>query len=32
MTLLHRVVYYGDHLNSLRHLGRLMDFQVIEEG
>lgn len=32
MTLLHRVVYYGDHLQSLRHLGDLMKFQVIQEG
>ena len=32
MTLLHRVVYYGDHSTSLRRLERLMDIQVIEEG
>ena len=32
MTLLHRVVVYGDHMDSLRHLGNLMDFKVVEEG
>ena len=32
MTLLHRVVAYGDHLDSLRHLGNLMGMEVIEEG
>lgn len=32
MTLLHRVIYYGDHSSSIRHLGRLMNIQVIEEG
>ncbi|MFO8014089.1 MAG: hypothetical protein R6X20_12385 [Phycisphaerae bacterium] len=32
MTLLHRVVVYGDHLDSMHHLGRLMGLKVIEEG
>jgi len=32
MTLLHRVVFYGDHMNSTRHLARLMGMDVIEEG
>jgi hypothetical protein len=32
MTLLHRVVVYGDHMENLRHLARLMDMKVIEEG
>lgn len=32
MTLLHRVVVYGDHMDSMRHLGNLMDFEVLEEG
>lgn len=32
MTLLHRVVFYGDHLESVRHLARLMGMKVIEEG
>ncbi len=32
MTLLHRVVFYGDHMQSLRHLANLMGLQVIEEG
>lgn len=32
MTLLHRVVVYGDHLDSLRHLARLMDMKVAIEG
>jgi hypothetical protein len=32
MTLLHRVVVYGDHLASLHHLARLMGLNVIEEG
>ena len=32
MTLLHRVVVYGDHMDSLRHLARLMDLNVVEEG
>ena len=32
MTLLHRVVAYGDHMDSIRHLARLMHLNVIEEG
>lgn len=31
MTLLHRVVFYGDHLQSIRDLGVLMGFRVVEE-
>ena len=32
MTLLHRVVFYGDHMDSVRHLARLMGLNVVEEG
>jgi hypothetical protein len=32
MTLLHRVVFYGDHMASVRHLANLMGLSVIEEG
>ena len=32
MTLLHRVVFYGDHLQSARHLADLMNMRVVEEG
>jgi len=32
MTLLHRVVFYGDHLLPLRDLADLMGLKVIEEG
>ena len=32
MTLLHRVVVYGDHMDSLKHLANLMDIKVLEEG
>ncbi len=32
MTLLHRVVFYGDHTRRIRELGTLMGFRVIEEG
>jgi L-fucose isomerase-like protein len=32
MTLLHRVVVYGDHMDSIRHLARLMGLHVVEEG
>ncbi len=32
MTLLHRVVFYGDHMQNLRHLANLMDLKVVEEG
>jgi hypothetical protein len=31
MTLLHRVVFYGDHLQSIKNLGALMGFDVVEE-
>jgi len=32
MTLLHRVVFYGDHLQSVQHLADLMKMRVVEEG
>jgi hypothetical protein len=32
MTLLHRVVFYGDQMENVRHLARLMDMKVVEEG
>ena len=32
MTLLHRVVFYGGHMESVHHLARLMDMKVVEEG
>jgi len=32
MTLLHRVVFYGDYAEAVRDLGDLMGFKVIEEG
>lgn len=32
MTLLHRVVFYGDHLDSAGHLARLMGLKLVEEG
>ena len=31
MTLLHRAVFYGDHMQSMAHLGTLMGFDVVEE-
>ena len=31
MTMLHRVVFYGNHLESIKHLGILMGFKVVEE-
>ncbi len=31
MTLLHRVVFFGDHMQSVRDLGSLMGFKVVEE-
>jgi hypothetical protein len=31
MTLLHRVVFYGDHMQSVRHLANLMGMKVVEE-
>ena len=32
MAKLHRVVFYGDHMESMRVLGNLMGIKVIEEG
>jgi L-fucose isomerase-like protein len=32
MTLLHRVVFYGDHMDNVYHLARLMGMKVVEEG
>jgi len=32
MTLLHRVVFYGNHLETARHLADLMNLRVVEEG
>ncbi len=32
MTLLHRVVFYGDHMKAMQDLASLMGFKVIEEG
>jgi hypothetical protein len=32
MTLLHRVVFYGDYTEAIRDLGDLMGIKVIEEG
>lgn len=32
MTLLHRVVFYGDHRRAIQDLGDLMGFKVVEEG
>jgi L-fucose isomerase-like protein len=32
MTLLHRVVFYGDHMNSIEHMARLMNLKVVVEG
>jgi L-fucose isomerase-like protein len=32
MTLLHRVVFYGDYVKPMQDLGDLMGFKVIEEG
>jgi hypothetical protein len=32
MTLLHRVVFYGDHMESVRHMANLMGLKVVEEG
>jgi len=31
MPMLHRAVFYGDHLRALKRLGSLMGFKVIEE-
>lgn len=32
MTLLHRVVFYGDHFNSVRDMGHLLGLKVLREG
>ena len=32
MTLLHRVVFYGNHVESVRDLSTLMGLKVVEEG
>jgi hypothetical protein len=32
MTLLHRAVFFGDHAQSIKNLGVLMGFKVVEEG
>jgi L-fucose isomerase-like protein len=32
MTLLHRVVFYGDHRKALEDLGTLMGLKIVEEG
>ena len=32
MTLLHRAVFYGDHMQDIKKLGVLMGFNVVEEG
>ena len=31
MTMLHRAVFYGDHMDQIRDLGVLMGFKVVEE-
>jgi len=31
MTMLHRVVFYGDHIRDIQNLGVLMGFKVVEE-
>ncbi len=32
MTLLHRVVFYGNHVNDMEDLGALMGFNTVQEG
>lgn len=32
MALLHRVVFYGDHMDDMKNLGVLMGFNIVEEG
>ena len=32
MTLLHRVVFYGNHVNDVEDLGALMGFEATLEG
>lgn len=29
---LHRVIFYGDHVEAARRMGRMMGFQVVQEG
>lgn len=29
---LHRVIFYGDHVRAIERMGRLMGFQVVQEG
>jgi len=31
MPMLHRDVFYGDHMRGVKRLGNLMDFEVVEE-
>jgi hypothetical protein len=31
MALLHRAVFFGDHMQSINDLSRLMGFKVVEE-
>ena len=30
--LLHRVVFYGNHVRAVRRLGRLLGFEILQEG
>jgi hypothetical protein len=32
MTLLHRVVFYGDHMRDIQHLAHLLGMNVVQEG
>ena len=32
MALLHRAVFYGDHMEDMKNLGVLMGFNIVEEG
>jgi len=32
LTLLHRLVFYGDYMKPMRTLGDLMGFEVAKEG
>jgi hypothetical protein len=32
MTMLHRVVFYGDHVENVRHLAQLMGLKIVMEG
>ena len=32
MTLLHRVVFYGNHMQAIRDLATLMGIKVVVEG